>query len=448
MPHKKCKHYGLLGHPLGHSLSPLVHELLMDYGGIRGRYHLYDIAPPHLEAGLARLLKHLDGFNCTIPYKEAIIAYLSSKADSAKLYGAVNTVFAGRGYNTDGLGFEAAGVPMQGRSVLVRGAGGVARVLTLGAARAQAAKVAIMARNKEQGQSLARDLQAAGYEAVTSPASPQAGQVYDVLLNGTPLGMWPLAGELAMTENDIKQARAIFDTVYNPSATRLVLRAKSRGIWAEGGLKMLLEQALAAQRIWNPQADFNLSKEEKASILGRMARALLHQNPLKLIITGFMGSGKTTVGRLLSAKMAGHLPFTDLDDKIISETGKTIPQIFKNEGEAGFRGHEWRLLRAELAAPGSRVIAVGAGALMHPCAETALRAAGAPIIFLEAAFDLALRRIRGDENRPLLQQDAGSIKALYNERQAVYQTLADLTLAAKQDADKIADTIMTTFLWA
>ena len=150
---KALRRYGLIGRPLAHSLSPWIHERIMDAAGIRGQYKLYELEEGELERKLPQLVHSLDGFNCTIPYKQAVIPYLQGLAPSAQLYGAVNTVYRSLGYNTDGIGFRSCGVPLRGRRVCVLGAGGVARVLAREAVRAGAEAVVIRARRREQGSS-------------------------------------------------------------------------------------------------------------------------------------------------------------------------------------------------------------------------------------------------------------------------------------------------------
>lgn len=137
---------------------------------------------------------------------------------------------------------------MAGKKVCILGAGGVARVLAWEAARAGASEIVIRSRRLQQAQELAKALQAQGYDQVRG-AGFGSREACEVLLNGTPLGMWPQVGALPVGEGELAGVSAVFDTIYNPTATRLVLKAKAQGIWARGGLQMLLEQAVAAERI-------------------------------------------------------------------------------------------------------------------------------------------------------------------------------------------------------
>lgn len=443
---RRFRRYGLIGHPLGHSLSPLIHQRIMEAVDIEGEYQLYDIAPERLRDKLPHLLKWLDGFNCTIPHKQAVIPYLEKLAPSAQLYGAVNTVFSGHGYDTDGAGFAACRVDIAGRHVCVTGSGGVSRVLAVEAARAGAAKILIDARNQRSANALVNDVRAIGYEAI-GLATTDEDLLSDVILNGTPVGMWPNTGGLSMSPQRISQATAVFDAVYNPTATRLVLRAKSQGIPAMGGLIMLFEQALAAQRIWNPTIEFDRASERLARITYSLAQEVLRQCPIKLLLTGFMGSGKSHVGRQVSLAMGGDLPFIDLDKMIIQREGKSIAQIFASEGEAAFRAIERQHLLEQLNVSESRIIATGGGALVQPGAAEAVQAAGALVIYLDVPFAAAMNRIGADTARPLVQSGVLQTKALYELRRPLYEQVADLTVQADQPAALVANSILSAFEW-
>lgn len=443
---KRFRRYGLIGHPLGHSLSPLIHQRIMEAVDIEGEYQLYDITPARLGDKIPYLLKTLNGFNCTIPHKQAVIPYLRSLAPSARLYGAVNTVFNGQGHNTDGAGFAACKVAMLGRHVCVTGSGGVSRVLAIEAARAGAAKITVNARNRQSATSLVNDVRTMGYEAIRL-ATGQEDLVADVILNGTPVGMWPRAGGLSVSSQRISQALAVFDTVYNPTATRLVLKAKSLGIPALGGLQMLYEQALAAQRIWNPGVDFGRATEQLSRIPYGLARKLLRQSPIKLLLTGFMGCGKSHIGRLVSSSMGDDLSFVDLDEMIVQREGKSIAQIFASAGEAAFRSLERQYLLEQLSAPGAVIIATGGGTLVQSGAAETMQAAGALVIYLDVPFATAMNRIGNDTARPLLHSGLRQAKALYESRRPLYEAVADLTVQADQPAALMVNTILSAFEW-
>lgn len=440
--HSSLRRFGLIGHPLGHSLSPYIHERIMEAAGIHGEYRLYDLAPKGLSSDLPILMKTLDGFNCTIPHKEAIIPYLKKLNPSAKGYGAVNTVFQGEGYNTDGAGFRACQVPMEGFRVQVLGAGGVARVLCLEASRAGASEVVVRARNKERGQKLVSDMRQLGVDRI-SLASGDLAPDWDVLLNGTPLGMWPQSGELPVEREQIGNFKAVFDTVYNPTATRLILQAKSKGLWAKGGLEMLFEQALAAQKIWNPAVNFNQVKDELAEIQGGLAREIFRKNPIKLVLTGFMGSGKTTVGRALAKELEGF-SFVDLDEVITLRAGCSISEIFACQGERTFRNLERECLLEKLGGADPVVLSTGGGTLVQPGAMEAVRKAGALVVYLDVSLETALQRVGTDSgldpNRPLASEPN-----LYELRRPLYEEASDLRVLADGEGGEIIKVILSAF---
>ena len=123
------RRFALIGHPLGHSLSGEIHAAILEAAGIDGTYELLDVAPEDLPARMPALLRDYDGFNATIPHKKAILPFLSGLSDAARRCGAANTVFRGRGYNTDVAGFLAAGLPLEGARALLLGTGGVAAMM-------------------------------------------------------------------------------------------------------------------------------------------------------------------------------------------------------------------------------------------------------------------------------------------------------------------------------
>lgn len=436
------RRYGLIGKSLQHSLSPFIHRRLMEAAGIKGEYKLYELEEGELDRQLPQLLAELDGFNCTLPYKQRIIPYLRELAPSARLYGAVNTVHQGVGHNTDGVGFRSCSVPMAGKKVCILGAGGVARVLAWEAARAGASEIVIRSRRLQQAQELAKALQAQGYDQVRG-AGFGSREACEVLLNGTPLGMWPQVGALPVGEGELAGVSAVFDTIYNPTATRLVLKAKAQGIWARGGLQMLLEQAVAAQRIWNPEVDLGALQGELELLRRELAWQVLKVSPVKLVLCGFMGAGKTYIGERLARRLG--VPFVDLDERISSHAQMSIADIFARWGEAAFRRLERECLEKELSQPGPLVLAAGGGAAIQPGAAELIHALGALVIYLDVPLEIALQRCGVSGGRPLLSQGVEAAAALYHRRRPLYAAAADLRVDAAGTEAEIIGTIFRAF---
>lgn len=252
------KLFGLTGYPLGHSLSPVIHGELFKIAGMDAEYKLYELAPENLGEGVARLKNNLCGFNVTIPHKVDVIPYLDELDEKAALFGAVNTVKVGDtivGYNTDCIGFlrslEIAGIALDG-SVLLCGAGGVARMFAFEAALA-GCDLTIAARDEdipaanvikaEIMDKLGRDARVINLRDVSDG--------YDLIINGTPVGMHPHTDACVLSREIVEKSRAVFDAIYNPAETQLIKYAKEAGIKYSNGLPMLVLQAVAAEEIWN-----------------------------------------------------------------------------------------------------------------------------------------------------------------------------------------------------
>lgn len=444
----KVPAYGLIGHPLGHSLSPFVHAELLRAAGLPGTYELIDLPPEQLPEQLPVLLEQMAGFSCTIPYKEAIIPYLDQLDPTAAAIGAVNTVWRRTGYNTDLAGFLADCPSLAGHRVLILGAGGVSRTLAYAAAAA-GAEIAILARRPQQAEALGlavhkynpncqvtcpADL--AGW-LETRPFEPSDSRPW-VLLNGTPAGMWPNTAGMPFPAELLGHFSFVYDTIFNPTATRLVLAARTRGVPAKSGIGMLVNQAAAAQCIWHP--GFVFTDDDCSPILQKLPLAILEHSPLTIILIGYMGSGKTTVGRLLADFLS--LPFVDLDHCIEKAAGQTIPEIFANQGEPVFRQFEREQLAGLLHNGQSQVLATGGGALLDPAAEAIVRDAAALTVYLDVPLDILRQRVGDGKGRPMVYaQGEDRFTSLYEQRRPRYQALADLRVEGECSPD-IAAAVM------
>ncbi len=252
--------FAVIGHPIGHTMSPFLNARLFSLSGLPAQYTSRDIAPESLPDSLG-FFRSLQGFNVTIPHKQAIIPFLDDLDPSARNIQSVNTVkqVNGRliGYTTDGAGFrfalENAGIPLKG-NVLILGAGGVSRVMALEALEA-GCRLTIAARNPEKAQSLASQLPASSEEITvlsleTLEKAPRSFS-FDLAVNGTPVGMHPHPDASPLGKEAISRCAAVFDAVYNPGETLFLQLAKSGGAKTAGGMPMLVGQAAAAHKIWD-----------------------------------------------------------------------------------------------------------------------------------------------------------------------------------------------------
>lgn len=249
--------FGLIGHPLGHSLSPQIHARLFELSGETVDYQLYDISPEELKAKYD-FLKTLDGFNITIPHKIAIMDFCGEIDETAQKYMTINCIKndGGRyiGYNTDVLGFvksvEAMGASLAGDTVLL-GCGGVGRMMALETVyQGGALTIAVRPDDLPVAQALAAEIrEKLGKEIKVCLLSELSGS-HDLIVNSTPVGMFPKIDAMPVSAEQIN-TKFLFDAVYNPRETLLMKSAKERGAVVSGGMAMLVLQAVAAHEIWN-----------------------------------------------------------------------------------------------------------------------------------------------------------------------------------------------------
>lgn len=249
--------FGLLGHPLGHSMSPFIHSELFKINGIDGQYDLFDISPQDLSAK-TNLLFDLDGFNVTIPYKKEIIKYIDCLDKSAQRYNSVNVVKTGDkkvGYNTDVVGFlksvENMGANLCGK-VLMLGCGGVAQMMGCETIDAGGTlTVAVRDVNSPKVANLVQLLHNIDNNAKVDVVDIKnvCGQ-YDILLNATSVGMHPNVNQSPVSEQVVANCKYLFDAIYNPKDTLLAKYAHMNNVKFVTGMEMLVLQAAEAQTIW------------------------------------------------------------------------------------------------------------------------------------------------------------------------------------------------------
>ncbi|MBR1482084.1 MAG: shikimate dehydrogenase [Ruminococcus sp.] len=254
------KHYAVIGHPIGHTMSPFIHKRLFALSGIDAEYSALDIAPGQLAQAYRETLSRLDGYNITIPHKQSILPLLDALDDKAKMYGSVNTVrnLDGKstGFTTDPDGFikaiEAAGIDLDGR-IMILGCGGVARTMAYEIAlRGKPFEFAVRRESVGKAGLLCLDITRKIPEAqVSFGLIDQIIGTVDVLINATPVGMYPDVDAQPIHNCAIGRCGAVFDAIYNPYETALVKRAKANGSKAEGGMSMLVWQAVVAHRHWD-----------------------------------------------------------------------------------------------------------------------------------------------------------------------------------------------------
>lgn len=266
--------YAVLGRSLPHTWSPYIHNSLFTAAGVDAVYLPITVPEEKLDSAVDVFRSCFSGFNVTIPYKEKIIPYLDEVDDAVRACGAVNTVQIreGRmiGHITDGLGMlraiEERDVATECADVLILGGGGAARV-TGYEFLSRGGNVTFAVRNLEKGERLANELadtQNDGRRRIHSCLLTENSGRHDILINCTPVGMYPNMEEMPVSEEIVSDCGAVFDAVYNPRETRLLACAAHLGIPCVEGLGMLFYQAVEAQKFW--LGDCIASETEQARI--------------------------------------------------------------------------------------------------------------------------------------------------------------------------------------
>ena len=394
---------GLLGRKLGHSYSPQIHNLLGDYS-----YVLFEKEPEELENFLKN--GEFSGLNVTIPYKKEVIPYLSELSPTAQKMGCVNTVLRRSdgtlyGHNTDYFGFTSlvrhAGLSVAGKKVLVLGSGGASNT-AVAALKDLGASPVVISRSGENNYGnlhLHRDAAA--------------------IVNATPVGMYPNTGVSPIDLELFPHLQGVLDVIYNPARTQLLLDAEKLGIPRENGLWMLVAQAKEAAEVFTGG---KISDE----VIEKIYRELSHQMK-NIVLIGMPGCGKSTIGTLLAEKLGRTL--ADADEKIISLAGKSIPDIFAQDGEPTFRDWETKAL-TELGKQSGLVIATGGGCVTQKCNYPLLHQNGY-LVWLERDCS-----VLPTDGRPLSQ--ANDLGKMYAARKPLYEAFADIRV---ENAGTPAETV-------
>lgn len=253
------KLYGVIGSPIQHSMSPLIHNDAFLHLGIDAYYHAFHVAPKDLDVAVNGLKAlGVSGFNVTIPHKKAIIPLLDEIEETALKIGAVNTVVnengKWKGYNTDGPGYVAAlkqVTETENKHILIIGAGGAARAIFYSLLKEPGVKVDILNRTLEKAQSLIDEFSLQDKSrAVTMDEAQENMPNYDVIVQTTSVGMHPNIDGSPLQIGNLKKHAIVSDIIYNPLETEILKQAKVRGAITQNGVQMFVYQAALAFQYW------------------------------------------------------------------------------------------------------------------------------------------------------------------------------------------------------
>lgn len=449
----KTRVCGLIGNPVEHSMSPLMHNYYIERTGTNLVY-----APFHVEndkvgdAVRGAFALGILGLNVTVPHKQAVMEYLADIDEDARAIGAVNTLVytehGYKGYNTDGAGFkrslDTAGISTGGQDCIMLGAGGAAKAVAYTLAKYGANIIYLLNRSLEKAESLAAYInQVFGREVVVPlalsdfVAIPFKEKGY-LAVQTTSVGMHPNVNAAVVEEEAFyRLIHTGVDIVYTPARTRFMKLVEAAGGWAMNGLDMLLYQGIISYELWNPgvKVDKETIGAARRMILERLSPgAEARPEPAvaphtgNLILIGFMGAGKTSVAEAYAA--ACHMPLIDIDSEIEREAGMAISDIFASRGEVGFREAETEALRKLLSTARDSVISVGGGLPMREENRALLRQLGT-VVYLDVSPETVYERIGADvSDRPMLHSDnvPERIRQLLGYRRPFYLEASHLSV--------------------
>lgn len=405
--------YGCVGKQLKHSFSREIHKRLADY-----EYELIELSEDQVCSFFEK--KKFAAVNVTIPYKQIVMPYLDVVSEIAGRIGAVNTVVNRNGklygYNTDYYGMKAlierVGLHLKGKKVLILGSGGTSKTARAVAYDLGAAEVLTVSRRKADGCITYED-------AVTIHGNAQ------IIINTTPCGMYPDCDAKPIDLCFFDCLEGVIDTVYNPLCTNLILDAKAMGIKAEGGLYMLVMQAVYAVEKF---LDCKIEQENAERVF-----ADLYSEKENIVLTGMPGCGKSTVGKLIDVE--GY-EYIDTDAEIEKRCGCTIKELIETHGQAYFRDLETAVIR-DVSSRSGCIISTGGGAILRQENVRALKRNG-KLFFIDAP----LSRLKATADRPLSDTEH-KLKELYENRIEIYKATADVTVPDLETPSAEADYILS-----
>ena len=457
---------GLIGNPVRHTLSPLIHNSIAEMKGVNLVYVPFEVPKGGVKNAVrgANALG-IKGLNVTVPYKSDVIDHLVEIDQLAEGIGAVNTLVRTeggfKGYNTDMSGLYHAmqdeGIVLDGECVVILGAGGVARPVAYLCATKGADRVYVLNRTYEKAEAVAKEVNNALDESLGEKIIPMPLDKYKELLDRekrffvvqcTSVGLFPDVNSAVIEDEEFyKHVYGAIDVVYKPLETKFMKLVKNAGGKVFSGLKMLLYQGIDAFELWFEDEGIKISKEEADIIYKSLMMEVL--GATNIILEGFMGSGKSTVSELISDKL--ELELIDTDEAIEEAEGRKISEIFEQDGEEAFRDMETELMEMVISEHmRETVISLGGGLPVREKNRELLKRAG-KVVYLRTSPETVYDRLKGDDTRPLLKSEnpLARIKELQDKRGKIYEEAADIIVDTDgKTPEEVADEIIAAIGFA
>ncbi len=430
---------GLIGNPVEHTLSPVIQNGISEALQKNSVYVPFKVEEVGLQAAVkgAYALNVL-GMNVTVPHKNAVIECLVELDEAAKEIGAVNTLVrveesgGYKGYNTDMMGLRRQitedGIVLKEEAVVILGAGGAAKAVVYMCLKEGVKKVYLLNRTVEKAQQIAEHMNR--LQGISGEVVPMAladyGKIEEerfVAFQATSIGLFPNVEDVVLSDSAFYQKITYgVDLIYNPAKTRFMQLVEEQGGIAYNALKMLLYQGVIAYELWH---NITVPQDIVEDIYVELKRRVYVKDNAVLI--GFMGSGKTTFGKALAKKC--NMRFLDADEYIVKKAGKTIPEIFAEDGEDVFRQLETEILQEFRDTLSNTVLATGGGMPLRRENTLLLKEIGC-VEYLTATPKEIYDRVKRDTNRPLLQKENPyeTICDLMKQRAPLYECAADVMI--------------------
>lgn len=436
---------GLIGNPVEHTLSPVIHntiaQLMTDEDGIwPASYVPFLVQEEGIESAIrGAYALNIKGMNVTVPHKMAVMPYLMDVDAQAQAIGAVNTLVrvdgGYKGYNTDAEGFgrelDFYGIQVKDQVAVMLGAGGASNAVAFALAKKEVKKIYIFNRTINKAENIAERVnnfygkeiaQAKTYKDIDNIAEDKY-----IVIQCTNVGLHPDVDKCVVeSEAFFDKAIAGVDIIYKPTETKFMKLLRMRGIPAYNGLRMLLYQGIAAyEKFMNTTVpgwicEVAARQLEKAAGINR-----------PIIFIGYMGCGKSTISKNLASWLG--VPVYDTDEMIVEQQGKSINDIFANDGEEAFRDMETQLITELLGKNNEMyVLSVGGGLPIREKNMNILKTLGT-VVYLKAEPEVIYSRVCNDTNRPLLKGEnlMTKIKDMLKVRGPLYEKCAGITIEAE-----------------
>lgn len=466
---------GLIGNPVEHTLSPVIHNGISEKMEIPSVYVPFQVEAEGLDQAVKGAYElNILGMNITVPHKNQVLESLVEIDEAARQIGAVNTLVrieakhGYKGYNTDMMGLrrqiQEDGILLKGETVVILGAGGAAKAVVYMCLLEGAEKIYLLNRTFEKAEQIADHMNrnwkngvseiselkknAEGAYLAQDKVIPMLlkdyGKIQEhelIVFQATAVGLAPNDQQAVLEDAEFyRNVKIGVDLIYNPANTRFMQLVKEQGGKSYNSLKMLLYQGVTAYELWHDRV---IPREIVEEVYIELKRKVYKKDNRVLI--GFMGSGKTTFGKALAGKLG--MQFLDTDAYIEKQAGKSIADIFAEDGEEAFRRLETDTLLYLRDHLENTVLATGGGMPLREDNARLLKETGW-VFYLTAAPQVIYDRVKDSTDRPLLRGENpyGRICKLMKERKTQYELAADeLVDTNSNDMEEILEVLSKPF---